>query len=63
MIVESYTRGSRGFNIIGDKHVGFHIRAAGNHRVLSDVEKPLKTLENARDWLTYYYPGVMLQKD
>jgi hypothetical protein len=63
MIVESYTRGPRGFNIIGDEQVGFHIRATGNHRVLSGVDKPLKTLEIARDWLTHYYPGVMLQKD
>lgn len=62
MIVESYTRGDRGFNIIGDDQVGFHIRASGNHRVLSGVENPLKTLQDAKDWLTYYYPGVMLQE-
>ena len=63
MIVESYIRGDRGFNIIGDDQVGFHIRASGNHRVLSDVEKPLETLQDAKDWLKYYYPGVMLQKN
>jgi len=57
---EEWTRGHRGFRIIGNDLVGYHVRACGNHRTLSDADNPLKTLEDARNWLTYYYPGAII---
>jgi hypothetical protein len=57
---EEWFRRDRSFRIIGNDQVGYHVRACGNHRVLSDREEPLKTLQDARNWLTEYYPGVII---
>ncbi len=57
---EEWKRGLRGFRIIGNDQVGYYVRACGNHRLLSDYDNPLKTLEDARNWLTYYYPGAII---
>jgi hypothetical protein len=56
---EEWYRRDRSFRIIGNQEVGYHVRACGNHRVLSDRFE-LKTLQEARNWLTEYYPGTIL---
>jgi hypothetical protein len=57
---EEWYRRDRSFRIIGNDCVGYHVRACGNHRVLSDKDEPLTTLQDARNWLTEYYPGVII---
>jgi len=57
---EEWFRRDRSFRIIGNDQVGYHVRACGNHRALSDRDTPLKTLQDARNWLTEYYPGVII---
>jgi hypothetical protein len=57
---EEWARGPRGFRILGNQEQGYFVKACGNHRVLSDYDIPLKTLEEARNWLTYFYPGAKL---
>ena len=61
-IDEEWYRRDRSFRIIGNDQVGYHVRACGNHRVLSDPDEPIKTLEAARIWLTTYYPGAILHR-
>jgi len=57
---EEWHRWDRSFRIIGNPEVGYYVKACGNHRVLSDRDQPIKTLELARIWLTTYYPGSIL---
>jgi hypothetical protein len=57
---EEWVRGPRGFRILGNDDYGYVVRACGNHKNLSDPDSPLKTLEEARNWLTYFYPGTKL---
>lgn len=53
---EEWVRGHRGFYIAG-KLGCYFVKACGNNRIL---ERDLETLEDARIWLTTYYPGVKL---
>ena len=53
---EEWKRGQRGFYIVGMPG-NYTIKCCGNHRVL---ERDLPTLNDARTWLTTYYPGSFI---
>lgn len=57
---EEWYRRDRSFLIRGNDRVGYHVRACGNNRVLSNRDEQFKTLQDARNWLTEYYPGVII---
>lgn len=53
---EEYRWGRKGLYIVGIPG-NYAVKTCGNNRIL---ERDLKTLEDARIWLTTYYPGVIL---
>lgn len=54
---EEWLQGRRGFYICGRE--GYYaVKACGNNRILA---RDLQTLEDARNWLTEYYPGAIIQ--
>lgn len=56
---EEYSRSYQRFYIRGNDDYGYIVRSGGNNMLLSKGFE-LNTIEEARDWLTTYYPGVKL---
>jgi hypothetical protein len=54
--MEEYRWGRKGLYIAGIPG-NYFVKACGNNRILA---RDLKTIEDARIWLTTYYPGVKL---